>query len=371
MGQRKKDEYVHESINKNAEKAFKRYCQKAGVKTGAVLARYGFSALPSYGSTQVVRTKGIEYTSETIETLGSKIYIADEMHRVFGMGHEWYRNIGWDAVATIVNDSITRGTQPYLISMQLSVDSGRWFEDTHRSQNIVDGWVEACMFSGCFYGQGETSTIIQFEPGIPSCFLGGSATGFAKNADSLITGNIEVDDQIILFPSAGLQTNGYTTARRIALAAPNKFETRMSDGRMYGEALLDRSIIYTEVIMNAVMRGVKIHHAVHITGNAWLKFMDTPEPFVHNFDVIPEPSTVFKFIQEHGKFSDRRMYATFNMGAGFAVYVPSSDVNLMMQIGRDMGAFVGGYVKRPENGKGLVSINPKKLDFVPSVKNYL
>lgn len=369
MGLRKMDEYVHESINKNAEKAFKRYCQKAGLKTEAVLARYGFSALPAYGSTQVVCVKGVECISQTIETLGSKIYIADEMHRVFGTGHQWYRNIGWDAVATIVNDSITRGTQPYLISMQLSVDSGRWFEDTHRSQNIVDGWVEACMFAGCFYGQGETSTIEQGEPDIPGCFLGGSATGFTTDIKSLITGNIKDGDQIVIFPSAGLHTNGYTTARRIALAATNKFETQMSDGRMYGEALLDRSIIYTEVIMDAIKKGVNIHHAVHVTGNAWLKFMDTPKPFVHNFDVIPEPPAIFKFIQEHGKFSDRRMYATFNMGAGFAVYVSPGDVNFLMKLGSDMGSFVGGYVKKPDNNKSIVLINPKKIDFVPSAQN--
>lgn len=366
MGRRSKDQYVHESINRNAEKAFKRYCIKAGEKTRAVLGRYGFSALPPYGSTQVVKTKAIKYISQTIETLGSKIYIADEMHRVYGMGHEWYRTIGWDAVETIVNDIITRGTQPFLISMQLSVDSERYFEDMHRSHNIVDGWVEACMFAGCYYGQGETSTIVLVEPDLPGCFLGGSASGFARNEESLIVGDIKEGDQIVLFPSSGLHTNGFTSARRIALVAPNKFETRMSDGRMYGEALLDRGVIYTEVIMEAIRRGVKIHHAVHITGNAWLKFMDTPEPFVHIFDVVPEPPTVFKFMQELGKLSDRRMYATYNMGAGFAVYVTEADVSLMLQIGHKMGAFVAGYVEKPTNNKSLVIINPMKLDFLPS-----
>lgn len=368
MGIRRKDEYVHESIDRNAENEFKGYCRNAGVKTMAVLSRHGFEALRAYGSTQIVGVNDVKYISHTIETLGSKIDIADEMHRVFGTSHQWYRNIGWDAVAAIVNDSITRGTQPFVISMQLSVDSGRWFEDVHRSHNIVDGWVEACMFAGCFYGQGETSIIVRIEPEFLACFLGGSASGFARNDASLITGDISEGDQIILFPSAGLHTNGYTRARRIAFAASNKFETRLSDGRMYGEVLLDRSIIYTNIIAEALKRGVRIHHAVHVTGRAWLKFMDTPEPFVHVFDVIPEPQPVFAFIQEHGKLSDKRMYVTFNMGAGFAVYVSPKDVNLMLQIGRNMGAFVAGYVEKPWVGKSRVLINPKKIEFVPSAE---
>jgi phosphoribosylformylglycinamidine cyclo-ligase len=138
----------------------------------------------------------------------------------------------------------------------------------------------------------------------------------------------------------------------------------MSDGRTYGEGLLDPSVIYVRYIAAVQNAGIRLHYAAHITGHGWRKLMRLSEPFVYRMTDVGHVPPVFEFIERHGPVDRREMYATFNMGAGFAVYVAQKDADAALRIAGDTGyiAWMGGRVERHGNRKA-VEIEPLGITF--------
>jgi phosphoribosylformylglycinamidine cyclo-ligase len=111
---------------------------------------------------------------------------------------------------------------------------------------------------------------------------------------------------------------------------------------------------------------VRPHYAAHITGHGWRKLMRLPEPFVYRMSDVGETDipAVFRFIRRGGPVDVREAYATFNMGAGFAVYVDSGDVGRCLALARETGyrAWVGGTVHK-EGSRKAVDIPPLGITF--------
>jgi phosphoribosylformylglycinamidine cyclo-ligase len=74
--------------------------------------------------------------------------------------------------------------------------------------------------------------------------------------------------------------------------------------------------------------------------------------------------SVFRFIQKAGPVDLREAYATFNMGAGFAVYVRPEDADPALLAAKATGykAWVGGYVRKQDDRKAVV-IEPLDITF--------
>ena len=156
-----------------------------------------------------------------------------------------------------------------------------------------------------------------------------------------------------------MHANGLTLARAIAARAPNGYLTPLRDGRPHGEALLDPTHIYVPVIEECLNRGVDIHYAVNITGHGWRKLMRAPGAFAYVVEQLPVPLPVFDFIQSVG-VDDAEAYGNLNMGGGFAIYVPESDVATVLDVakGFPFAALRAGHVeKAPAN----VSPSPQKV----------
>jgi phosphoribosylformylglycinamidine cyclo-ligase len=167
----------------------------------------------------------------------------------------------------IVNDMITLGALPLSVAMHLAVGVSDWFGDEKRCHDLVRGWKKACMLARCVWGCGETS--ILKESIVPeTVVLSGSAIGIVKPKKRLISGNIQYGDAIILIESSGIHANGLKMARKIADKLPDGYLTKLSNGRTYGETLLDSTDIYVAFIEECLNSGVNIHYAVNITGMA-------------------------------------------------------------------------------------------------------
>jgi phosphoribosylformylglycinamidine cyclo-ligase len=138
----------------------------------------------------------------------------------------------------------------------------------------------------------------------------------------------------------------------------------MADGRHYGEALLDPSVIYVRFVAGLQNAGIKPHYLAHITGHGWRKVMRLDAPFVYRVTEVRPPLEVFKFIMDRGPVEVREAYATFNMGAGFAAYVSPSDVDMTLRIARENGydAWVAGSVIK-QGGRKAVEIVPLGITF--------
>lgn len=300
------------------------------------------------------------YRAMVIEGLGSKNLVADSMRKV--TGKTYYDAIAQDTVAMIVNDLIAIGATPQIVNAYFAVGDSRWFEDTKRARDLVYGWARACTLAGAVWGGGETPSLKDIiKP--DTIDLAGSAVGIIKPKKRLLMGkNIRSGDSIILVESNGIHANGLTLARTIADKLPNVYATKLSDGTMYGATLLQPTYIYARLIDALFRAGINVHYVVNITGHGWRKLMRAREHFTYTIEVLPRMTPLYAFLQGHGQLSDQEMFATFNMGAGFAIYVPKRDSVRVIAISKHlkMNAWLAGYII---NGKQQVVIKPKGIVF--------
>jgi phosphoribosylformylglycinamidine cyclo-ligase len=354
--------YAGSGVDYSALDPFKRRAQLAGRSTADLIRRLGVAEVEmSRGESAYLIETAEGYLAHVEEGLGTKNLVADAMYRLVPT-RSYYDHIAQDTVAMIVNDMVTLGALPLAVAMHLGVGSSDWFKDERRTEDLVAGWRAACQLARCAWGGGETPTLSGIvETG--TVVLAGSAIGIIKPKGRLIRANIQHGDAIVMFESAGIHANGLTLARAIAERAPNGYLTPLADGRPYGEALLDPTHIYVGVIEECLNRGIDIHYAVNVTGHGWRKLMRAPDPFVYVIEQIPPPQVVFNFIQSVGDVDDAEAYGNFNMGAGFAIYVPEKDVAAVMDVAKDspFAAFRAGHIEKSATKR--VAIVPKRLEY--------
>ncbi|MCR4322961.1 MAG: AIR synthase related protein [Candidatus Azambacteria bacterium] len=356
--------YAGVGVNYDAMDPFKRDAQRAARETAGNINRLGFSEVGmSRGESAYLLERPDHYLAHVEEGLGTKNLVADAMYRL--TGKSYYDQIAQDAVAMIANDMITLGALPLSMAMHLAVGDSDWFDDKKRCHDLIEGWKKACMLARCAWGGGETPTLKGVVvPG--TIVLSGSAMGVVQPKGRLITANIQHDDAIVLIESSGIHANGLTMARKIADNLPNGYLTKLTDGRAYGETLLDPTHIYVALIEGCLDYGIDIHYTANITGHGWRKLMRATQPFAYIIERLPIQLPIFGFLQEHGPIDDMEAYGNFNMGAGFALYVSEADVEKVQGIARSLGlnSFYAGHIEKCETKK--VIIKPKNIEYLGS-----
>jgi phosphoribosylformylglycinamidine cyclo-ligase len=169
----------------------------------------------------------------------------------------------------------------------------------------------------------------------------------------------------VLFASSGIHANGISLARALAERLPEGYRTPLADGRSFGEALLDPTVLYPPVIEALFAAGVRPHYAVNITGHGWRKLMRHPTELTYVVRRVPPVPTVLQFLQARGGMSTRDAYGTLNMGAGFALFVARPDVATTIGVAQTAGlaAWHAGDV---EAGKKRLVIEPLGLQYAGS-----
>jgi phosphoribosylformylglycinamidine cyclo-ligase len=269
------------------------------------------------------------YRAFVIEGLGTKNLIADEVRKL--TGKTYYDALARDTVAMIINDLIVVGAKPQVINAYFAVGKSNWFSDSQRTADLIKGWGAACRECGAVWGGGETPTLKDIISG-NSIDLAGSATGIIKPKNRLTLGDKLISgDAIIFVASNGIHANGLTLARSVARRASKGYASPLPDGSTFGEALLRPTPIYAKFIEVLFDHNVNIHYMVNITGHGWRKLMRANRDFTYIINTVPTPQPEFKFIQSVSKLSTKQMYETFNMGAGFALFVPLADVRIIQK----------------------------------------
>lgn len=354
--------YEQSGVKYDVLDAFKRACQRQAAATVGALASHGMREPANVrGDSAYLIETDDAYLAHVEEGLGTKNLVADAMAAISGRG--FYRAIGIDTVATIVNDLITCGALPLSVAMHAAVGDSAWFADATRAEQLAEGFAEGCRLSGAVWGGGETPALRGLvEPA--AIVLAGSAVGQIRPKTHRITGELRGGEKMVFLPSSGVQTNGLTLCRTLGERLPDGLNTRMADGRPYGEALLDPSVIYVKFLAALLAAGIVPRYAVHVTGHGWRKLMRAAEPMVYRVTSVREPPEVFRFIAKHGPVEPREMYATFNMGVGFAVYVPPEQADPVVAIARRCGydAWVAGEVVKQGDRKA-VELEPLGIVF--------
>jgi phosphoribosylformylglycinamidine cyclo-ligase len=150
----------------------------------------------------------------------------------------------------------------------------------------------------------------------------------------------------------------------LAERLPGGYQTKLADGRGYGEALLDASVIYVKFVAACQQAGIPLHYAVHMTGHGWRKLMRLDASWVYRVEQIGKPQPVFDLIAQTAQLDTQEMYGTFNMGVGFAVYVAPGDAVRCVALAQQAGyeAWVAGSVHKEGNRKA-VEIVPLGLTY--------
>jgi phosphoribosylformylglycinamidine cyclo-ligase len=166
----------------------------------------------------------------------------------------------------------------------------------------------------------------------------------------------------MLVESSGIHANGVSLARKVAESLPKGYATPIGDGRLYGEALLDPTILYVPATEALFAAGIIPHYTVNVTGHGWRKLMRHPGAFTYRLHTLPPVPPVLSFIQEQSGINDFEAYGTFNMGAGFAFFVAAGDAEKALSVVQQTGlkAWKAGIV---EQGIKQVVIEPLGLTF--------
>src|SRR5256714_12948609 len=126
-------------VNYDSLDAFKRACQRAAATTTGALAHHGFVEPKGIrGESAYLLESTDRYLAHVEEGLGTKNLVADAMLKL--TGRSYYRDIGIDTVATMVNDLITCGALPISVAMHAAVGDGRWVETPGRAAAVADGF---------------------------------------------------------------------------------------------------------------------------------------------------------------------------------------------------------------------------------------
>lgn len=339
----------------------KKMAQAAGKQTAKNLLNSGFKEVEeSRGESAYVWEEENCYRALVVEGLGTKNLVADQLSKI--TGKIYYDLIAQDTVAAVVNDIITVGAIPQVINAYFGTGGPDWFSDTNRSKALVEGWAKACEMAGATWGGGET-------PGLAGIIksdtidLAGACIGIIKPKEKLTLGDkLAAGDAIILIESSGIHANGLSLARKVAEKLLEGYMTKLPDGRPYGEALLAPTHIYVALIKALFDASIDVHYMVNITGHGFRKLMRASRNFTYLISQIPPIPPIFSFIQEHSGNSDEEMYGNFNMGAGFAIYLPKDQVEKAQEIITNQGlkSWNAGILR---DGPKQVIIKPKNITF--------
>ena len=183
---------------------------------------------------------------------------------------------------------------------------------------------------------------------------------------------IKPSDSIVFLESAGIHTGGLPFALAIAdKCKKDGYLARVfGDNCFYGEALLRPVHSYVSVVAACLKAGIDIRFAINFAEMGWRKLMCAPQPLTYRVCVLPPAQPIFNYILEYGGISMRKAYQTFNMGAGFALFVAQGDEMKIVKLFQDEVEISGGWpfnviynAGYVEEGERRVVIKPRGIEF--------
>jgi phosphoribosylformylglycinamidine cyclo-ligase len=244
-----------------------------------------------------------------------------------------HNTVGADLVNHCVNDILVQGARPLFFLDYFA--TGKLEPDVTAS--VVEGIARACRENGCVLLGGETAEMPDFYP--PGEYdLAGFIVGVVDKKNVIDGKSIGSGDVVLGLPSTGLQTNGYSLARKLFFEVGNyKVDTFVDElGTTVGEALLATHLSFLPQIAPMLDTGV-IKGLAHITGGGFLENIPRILPRGVSVEITrgtwPE-LPIFDLMQRLGNVSDHEMFRTFNMGIGMIVVCGQEDqVEVVANIG--------------------------------------
>jgi len=238
--------------------------------------------------------------------------------------------VGYDLVAHCVNDILVQGARPLFFLDYIAL--GRM--DPSRVEAIVRGVHRACEEFGCPLIGGETAEM----PGTyaeDDYDLAGFIVGVMDRSHLLPRPDIQPGDLLLGLPSLGLQTNGFSLARKVLLEKMGLtvHSPHPELSGTVGEALLAPHLSYLRALWPELEKR-RVKGLVHITGGGFQGNIPRVLPqgvaaIIHT-GAWPAPP-IFKLIAAGGPVERDEMFRTFNMGIGMIVVVSPAEIEAVEQ----------------------------------------
>ena len=268
----------------------------------------------------------------TTDGVGTKILLAREANR--------WEPIGIDCVANNVNDVICTGAVPLALLDYIATDR----IDEGVLEEVARGLYLGADLAGIAIPGGEIAQIgamlADTAGGRPMLDLVGTAIGaLPPGRDPLDGSQVRPGDVVLGLPSSGLHSNGYSLARRALFDVAGMTLADLVPGtaRHLDDALLQPTRVYVRAVEALWETGVTPHGLVHISGGGLLNLVRLAADVSYELDALPPPLPVFRLIAEAGQVPAATMYATFNMGIGFCVIVPTAKQDAAMAALKSVG----------------------------------
>lgn len=359
----RQDEYRRSGVDYDVLDEVKREAIALASATAPLLAASsGTEVSESRGSSAYVFEINGTTLALVVEGLGTKSIIASDYLDATGISR--FADIAQDAVAAIVNDVISVGAQPLVVTAYFATGDAAWYGTRERSLDLLNGWRKACEQAGAVWGGGESPALPDvITPG--AIELAGSALGLIPCGRAPVLGSdISVGDKILLLPSSGLHANGASLARRVASRLPAGLLTELPSGRHLGDALLDPTRIYAAFVRELLASPVVPRFLNGITGHGFLKIMRADVAVRYEITTLPPVPEVLQFLVDQLEMPPSEAYSTLNMGAGYVAIVSPEDVDEALRAARKSGhdALVAGEVLEGDRALAITSLGIEYRD---------
>jgi phosphoribosylformylglycinamidine cyclo-ligase len=350
-------EYSKAGIDYDVLDESKRSAIRNAEATSSLIGLHGGRIVEeSRGASAFVLELGGQQLAFVVEGLGTKSIIA--RHWLEQTGEDRFADVAVDGVAAIVNDVASVGALPVVVNAYFATGGSDWHAGNTSINSLLEGWRRGCELAEAVWGGGESPAL----PGLVSpkdVEIAGSSIGtIPPEWGPLLGDDLKPGQAIVLVESSGLHANGATLARSVAANLPDGLRTTMPDGTAFGHALLAPSVIYVPLVAELRARGIKPSYFAHVTGHGLRKLMRATVDLVYVVEDLPPVPPVLEFLAEQAGMSERDAYGTFNMGAGWAVYVDGDQADGVVEAAaaRGMTARVAGHIEEGERAVELSAL---------------
>ena len=331
------------------------------LKQTYMLGKHGKVVQLPYGN---IFFAGDRYLDLVIEGVGTKVLLAQLADK--------YDTIGVDGVAMAVNDVIRSGATP----LALVDNFHAHVSDPELVKEWLKGIVQGAKESDCPVPGGEIGDVAAIIKGLTEgkgFDLIVASVGDVPEEDIIFGTDIKVSDVVVGLRSSGVHSNGISLVRKVLFKEwGGKYEPfDVPDG--FDREIVLEALEPTKIYVNSFLsttRQVKVKGAIHITGDAYVKFdrfMKYSRGIGFEFTNF-KPQPIYKLIQQTapevgGTITDEEMLKTFNMGWGFGVIVDKDDADEAVSIHEKSGAEAETIGKVTDSGKIVAHYKNKKLQL--------
>lgn len=366
-----KSAYAKAGVDYSVMEPFKMAMIEAGKKTLGFPNKRGVyineDAAHAHGAVFEYRGNEPHIWCKTQEDLGNKNWIAEWMYE--RTGKSYYDTIAVDTALIVVNDVIAQGALPVVFTDQLEASDSAWYADEKRAKDFANGLLKICEEVGMALPAGESASVkyvVNPHPPVKQIVsLSGSVTGIIAPKDRLITGKeLSAGDHIIAVASSGLHANGISLVIQKAVELPEQFLTKLPNGSTLGAEALIPTRSYVALVEALLEAGVDIHALLPGTGDALGKIAFDKRSFsyrIHSWLTVPP---LFRYFKEQLGVPLQDCLKTFNWGAGYYVFVPASEADKVLSLGKSAGYELAD-VGTVERGERQVIFEPEKIILNP------